>query len=259
PFSSVKTRVEADLGITVEDYTQPPQGDSLCRRAAFDVGCPPCLDHERFLAVSAEDWCIKELEQEFYAREMRSDVPGGGYVNDGYASRALTGSMDFDSLDWKRFSNLKLAILAPPTDTPRDLTLRVGVCHSPTDPYTNSPCTILWFGLSSKTLRCPVPENSYFWSFMAENRYVMFDLYTDEVTGGAFCLSRLEGAGGGRPKTYGPLAWTPPRACGCRRRRCQGLRRSRPHRWPGPTRRIPRTGSRRSSQGSTRKCGAGSR
>ncbi len=68
-----------------EDITLPIDEDSLCARlrglTLFDF-CEDCSTATTFIAASAEDFCLKQLEDDVYYREML----GGSYVSyDGYS------------------------------------------------------------------------------------------------------------------------------------------------------------------------------
>jgi hypothetical protein len=126
----------------------------------------------------------------------------------GYGSRFVTGAINFGTLDWKRLSEIAIAIKAVPTDTPRDLSLRVGISSVPADILDGDACFQKVFLLSNRSLACPstaatglLPNAHHRWPLMLEGRYIVLDFQIASTTGGSFFLTRLTASVGKSPNT----------------------------------------------------------
>lgn len=150
--------------------------------------CTSCRGGPAFLMVSATDNCVKALNMEVYSRELRS---AGQYVPTGYGFRFLTGNQGFSTSDWKRVTRMDLSVTANST---RSIKLTVGISSVPSDKLTPG-CRMQNIPLSAKSLACPagvgLPNESKWWNFMAEGRFLTFDFTGDPSIGEGFWLSRL--------------------------------------------------------------------
>ncbi len=179
--------------------------DDLCNDEGFIPDCPQCQPMSRLILCSSEDGCLKQMDLDTFGREMRT---GETYTLTGYGSRFATGAINFGTLDWKRLSEIAVGLVAPATDTPRNLTLRVGVSSVPADILDSAPCFQKIFTLSPRALACPttatagtLPNAHHRWPLMIEGRYLVLDFQVASATGGSFWLSRLTASVGKSPNT----------------------------------------------------------
>jgi len=154
--------------------------------------CDPCRGAPELLMVSATDNCVKRLNFELYARELRV---GSTYSMTGYPSRFLTGAQGFTTTDWKRVTRIDVSLTAVPESTYRSISLTIGISSVPAEMLTPG-CAARSIPLSAKSLECPasgsgLPNATKWWNFMAEGKYLTFDFNMASTTGGGFWLSRL--------------------------------------------------------------------
>lgn len=179
--------------------------DTICAYEDFVPDCPQCQPESRLILASGEDKCLKQQDLDTFGREIWD---GSEYAMNGYSSRFTTGAMSFKTLDWKRLSEIAVGFTAPATDTPRNLTLRVGVSSVPVDILEASGCFQKIFTLSSRALACPstastgtLPNAHHRWPVLIEGRYIVLDFQVAAATGGSFWLSRLTASVGKSPNT----------------------------------------------------------
>lgn len=179
--------------------------DTICAYEDFVPDCPQCQAESRLVLASGEDRCLKQQDLDTFGREIWD---GEAYTMNGYGSRFTTGAINFGTLDWKRLSEIAVGFIAPATDTPRNLTLRVGVSSVPADLLETSTCFQKIFTLSSRALACPstaatgmLPNAHHRWPVLIEGRYIALDFQVAAATGGSFWLSRLTASVGKSPNT----------------------------------------------------------
>ena len=154
-------------GVTTEDYTGACDGDSLCALldgAGIDDFCRKCDTARLFIAVSSNDWCLKQLNTVFYRELCTNPTASGTLVTDGYFASvgiyeqggiesilrfAPAYSKDGDVV----FTNLDLKFLAAAEEPANAVKLRVGISAQPADPNTDE-CGIVWHAHSDLLLKC---------------------------------------------------------------------------------------------------------
>ena len=162
----------------------------------FAPVCDECASSVEMLAVSAQDNTIKKITDDHYAREMRV---GGGWQDVGYATRLVTGSVTFGSEASKRVNKVTLDFTAGATDSPGHIRLIVGMGGSAMDPLVSAwPEGRKLLQLSQKRMKPPSTRlgdapnvQPTHWDFMADGRFLFFELRIDSSTGGASCFSNF--------------------------------------------------------------------
>lgn len=179
--------------------------DTICALDDFIPDCPQCQPESRLILASGEDRCLKQVDPDTFGREIWD---GNDYVMNGYSSRFTTGAINFGTLDWKRLSEIAVGFIAAATDTPRNLTLRIGVSSVPADILDAGACFQKIFTMSSRSLACPstatdgtLPNAHHRWPVLIEGRYIVLDFQVAAATGGSFWLSRLTASVGKSPNT----------------------------------------------------------
>lgn len=180
----------------------PETADALPASGGFNAECsddmiPECSEcrgPEVLILSAAADGCLKQFDPETYARET---YISGIYTLVGYPSRLLTGCGNFGNAALrKKTDQVDLDFIAPPTDTPRSITLKVWSSATPVD-VLDPGCNVKGVQLSAKSLACPYAPNGdqphahVHWSFEYGGRYLTFDFNVASTTGGAFSLSRF--------------------------------------------------------------------
>jgi len=159
----------------------------------FDPPCDICDGVTEFVAVSAIDNAIKVFPDDFYAREMRV---GNAWVLEGYATRFVTGSLTFGIEAVKRVGKVAMNFTAGAADVPGGIRLIVGTSGSAVDPMADFKPATFVMNLSTKKLVAPptpigdAPNiQPLAWTFLADGRFVFFELRIDAATGAAACFS----------------------------------------------------------------------
>jgi hypothetical protein len=118
----------------------------------FDAPCDSCEVRKQFLAVSAVDNAIKAFDPLFFGREMRV---GNGWQTLGYATKFITGAMDFGTEEDKRVHKLVVNFIAPASDVVPTARAAVGQSGSPIDPQVSIPRSARRLHLRAKNLLSP--------------------------------------------------------------------------------------------------------
>ena len=150
-----------------EDYRIPPTtGNSLCDALTLNPGlepdCSPCGNGYKFVMASAQDKCLKEYDQSYYAREycatpenLRSGLAWtttnhpttvAEYGEYGYVSIIQTDSMDMGTPTNKTVSRIVVEYDAP--DVPDELAARL---HADVG-YGSQPRKLIWQGSTPRPI-----------------------------------------------------------------------------------------------------------
>lgn len=161
----------------------------------FDAPCDSCEVRKQFLAVSAVDNAIKAFDPLFFGREMRV---GNGWQTLGYATKFITGAMDFGTEEDKRVHKLVVNFIAPASDVVPTARAAVGQSGSPIDPQVSMPRSARRLHLRAKNLLSPnTPGGSapniqpLEWTFIFDGRFIWFELEVESTTGNAVCFSAM--------------------------------------------------------------------
>lgn len=220
----------------VENYNAAEADeDSLCALVGnlrLDDLCQECNKDTLFVAVSAEDWCLKQMGG-VYNRELCANASSGlgstistgycpftgSYSLRGYYS-ILRGMLPTGKEYAKKIIN-RIILDAKPQDqtTPCALKFRIGVTHKPQEPNPGDPasfsglgaeCAVLWRTLSDLVWACQDartaasydarnlrPNIGYEWAVYEEGHYLYFELVianTDGTAalGGSGCFSAIQ-------------------------------------------------------------------
>lgn len=200
-------------GWEVEDMDAPTaSSDSLCALLAGRFGadfCPEdfagqaCSTTQLFLAVSAQDNCIKSLGNVYFRQRCISTAGCGAYVLDGYSSILRSGPISLGKPYVPKGWNRLLIDMMPADQTiPSKIRLRTGTSLQPVDPNIVG-CGVIWLESIPKDMKClALPEakqlmdnvrqgNPFQWPLYREGQWLYYELRIDE-TGGSTCLARVE-------------------------------------------------------------------
>lgn len=165
-----------DGEIETEDWWYPTAADdSLCTILGGlkpEDFCRECNEDQLFVAVSADDWCIKQMDPDSFGREMCTNPAAvglldqhgyhsseGTYHSSGYLSRMVFGPLHFGDKEIKK----NIAKLADIAEIPVEesavanphVSMKVGASYYPLDP-TNEDCSVIWSSPVVRPLKCPL-------------------------------------------------------------------------------------------------------
>ena len=176
-----------------DDRVWPDAEGTATGCTPFDPPCSECSSSYELVGASADDRCLKFIDPDYFSRDMRV---AGSVVAQAYGSRLVTGSLNFGTQEWKRFTRTIVEFIAAQTDLPGKLSLRVGVSASAVDPLSQG-CRRVWV-FSQKTMACAaVSEMDHpngqpaDWTFVVEGRYVFFDIRVESVIGAPVTFTRF--------------------------------------------------------------------
>jgi hypothetical protein len=199
--------------ISAEDTDQlNPSADSLCAllgNQTIDDNCNICKTKTLFIAALSDDWCLKQLNDGMFYREIcaNPDAVGRwtavGYetAQAGYTLQGVSSIFRFAPLFVKnagvQSKMLELDYLSQPQTPPSQIGLRVGISAQVADPNTDE-CRIVWHQHSLKDLTCisertaaqhralnTKPSETLHWNFVRNGKILYFELRIDGVGGDA--------------------------------------------------------------------------
>lgn len=206
------TPLVIDDEVTSEDYNVPNcDADSLCALLGdrrIDDECRRCDSARIFIAVSSQDWCIKQMNTVFFREICTNPTAVGTIEENGYMASVGTYSQaGYDSI--LRFApayskdgdvtahSFEVKYLAKAETPAQYIRLRVGLSAMPSDPNTDE-CRIVWHTHSNKELRCLTaktaeqhlatntqPYDRAGWNFVRSAHYIHFELKISGVGGDA--------------------------------------------------------------------------
>lgn len=147
-----------------EDPDLPVHADSLCARLAgmsLDDFCEDCASATTFIAASATDFTLKQLEDDVGFRQMLGgnieaydaySCHGEFYHNDGYDSVMQEGAEMYRSEDEKIIKRIRLEAEPLPQASPSDLECDVG--------YGSMPTCITWKEAETKLFECQTDKSA---------------------------------------------------------------------------------------------------
>lgn len=181
------------LGEREDARQHPPVTGEATGCSPFNPPCPACTSSIELVGASADDFCLKFIDPTFFSREMRGS--DGEWSLRAYGSRLVTGCPNFGTQDEKRVSRAIVEFVAG-GDTIAKASLRVGVSASPVDPLVEG-CRKVWT-FREKELRCTTPRpgdaprfQPAQWIFVADGRYLYFDLRIDDTSGASVTFTRF--------------------------------------------------------------------
>lgn len=184
-----------------ENPNHPSTPDSLCFRLQGKTladYCEDCAADATFIAASAQDFCLKQLEDDVYYREML----GGSYVSyDGYACHGefyhhvgyetvmQQGAENYRSDDEKMIKMIAVEAEPLPQSTPSVITTEVG--------YAPTPSCFTWkstkdLDFECQTLLTPAqhlarqtrPDGTFYFPCWRRGRFLSARFIIDGIGGG---------------------------------------------------------------------------
>lgn len=165
-----------------EDPDLPVHPRSLCARLAglsMDDFCVDCAAPATFITASAEDFTLKQQEDDYYFREMLGggveaydaySCTGQYYEYRGYDTLMQEGAQDYRTDSEKLVKRIELEAQPLPQSTPSDLEMEVG--------YSNQAGCLKWVAIRSVPFECPTvaenvrPDNSLLFPTWRRGRYI---------------------------------------------------------------------------------------
>lgn len=165
-------------GLTTEDYTAAETSPgSLCEKlgdSRWEDECDQCPEPSVFVLAHSTDWCLKQLSEDSYARELCTNpadigsaqalgyqTAPGVYQLAGYDSILLSNANSFHQQRNEKTLHRFAAQIEPlPQTVPNDITLRIGLSQQPSDPLDIDSCTIVWRDQKAISLTCVSARNS---------------------------------------------------------------------------------------------------
>ncbi len=147
-----------------EDADLPVHPDSLCARLAgrsLDDFCEDCASATTFIAASAVDFTLKQLEDDIYYRQMLGgnieaydaySCHGEFYHNDPYDTVMQEGAEMYRSEDEKIIKRIRLEAEPLPQASPSDLECDVG--------YGSMPTCMTWKEAETKLFECQTNKSA---------------------------------------------------------------------------------------------------
>lgn len=184
-----------------EDPTAPIHARSLCRllqgKTLADF-CEDCVSATTFIAASAEDFCLKQLEDDIYYREML----GGSYLSyDGYACHGefyhhvgyqtvmQQGAENYRVDDEKMMKMIGVEAEPLPQSTPSIITAESG--------YASTPSCFTWRSTRNLDFECVTeltaaqhvtrktrPDGTFYFPTWTRGRYLSSRFIIDGIGGG---------------------------------------------------------------------------
>lgn len=218
--STWKDSVYGDETIEVEDFEADAEGvNSLCDQldgltlnaiCELELRSDECNSNQRFVVASSEDYCLKEISDNFYREICTVFTDCGTYEQQGYKSLLRSGPINGGvSNAEKRWLRFELEATNVDQVTPSQFKLRIGNHSQAVDP-NNDNCGIIWDEQDAKDIDClsgdtaeghasagTRPSDSYDWPLYYSGNYLYFELSIENPdvspvdTGGNCCLSRI--------------------------------------------------------------------
>lgn len=221
-FHSQTPRVEADIGVTTEQWDGPADADSfsamfgtltvgdICNEEFLAGGCNA---NETFLMASTFDKCLKEAASVYYREHNTNRESCGTYSKDGYKSILTSGAIHFNTPEQEKLvSSFQIEAHPEPATIPGEIKFRIGVAAQAIDPLTASGrCMIFWEEQDEKRLEClsaltlaesikegTAPAETFAWPLHAPGKYLYYEIEignaraTPKDTGAAVCISRYD-------------------------------------------------------------------
>jgi hypothetical protein len=168
--SSPTVQKLTETNAVVEDTSIASDANSLCALLGYlnlDDFCRGCSGATLFVAVSAQDWCLKQLGTVFYRERCANPTSVGSFTDNGYQSAVGSYILDgYDSILRPApiyttapgqpdvvLEEVKISYQAAAQEPPSTVGLKVGISGQALDPNITQ-CGILWYQHSEKPLKC---------------------------------------------------------------------------------------------------------
>jgi hypothetical protein len=219
---TTQTRITGDVddNVETEDWSvDEASAGSLCIQLAgltlgelceLESRADECNSGQRFVIASATDYCLKELNDNYYREICTGFTDCGTYELQGYKSILRSGPIHGGVKDTeKRWTRFDVEATNVAQATPSEWKLRIGNAAQAIDPNEDD-CGILWDEQDRKDIDCLSGDTAeghasagtrasetYDWPLYYSGNYLYFELSIENPdvtpidTGGECCISRI--------------------------------------------------------------------